>query len=137
MKKYFIDTNVIIYANDSRDKKKQAIALDLIKRLMSDGTGVISTQILQEYAHVAITKLGQDHSVVMRQITLLGNFETVAITADTVKRSIELQKIYQINFWDAGIIAAAEIASCDSIMTEDLNPGQMYSGIRSVNPFNQ
>ena len=137
MKKYFIDTNVIIYANDSRDRKKQAIALDLIKRLMSDGTGVISTQILQEYAHVAITKLGQDHSVVMRQITLLGNLETVAITADTVKRSIELQKIYQINFWDAGIIAAAEIASCDSIMTEDLNPGQMYSGIRAVNPFNQ
>ncbi|MEI6425324.1 MAG: PIN domain-containing protein [Lentisphaerota bacterium] len=136
MNKYFIDTNIIIYANDSRDKRKQAVALALIKKLMSDGNGVISTQVLQEYAHVAITKLGQDHSVIMRQITLLGNLETVGITADIIKRSVELQKLYQINFWDAGIIAAAEIANCDSIMTEDLNTGQMYSGIRAVNPFN-
>ena len=47
MEKFFIDTNIIIYANDSRDRQKQAIALDLIKRLMSDGTGVISIQVLQ------------------------------------------------------------------------------------------
>ena len=116
MKKYFIDSNIIIYANDSRDGKKQSIALDVTKRLISDGTGVISTQVIQEYAHVAITRLRQDHSVVMRQITLLGNLETVCITGDIVKRSIEIQKLYQINFWDAGIIAAAEISNCDSII---------------------
>ncbi|MFA6291922.1 MAG: PIN domain-containing protein [Victivallales bacterium] len=135
MKKHFIDTNIIIYANDSRDKKKQDIALALTKKLMSEGNGVISTQVLQEYAHVAITRLGQDHSVVMRQIILLGNLETVTVTADIVKRSLELQKLYQINFWDAGIIAAAETANCDSVLTEDLNTGQLYSGIRAINPF--
>ncbi len=135
MKKIFIDTNIIIYANDSKDRRKQTISLALIKNLMLDGNGVISTQVLQEYAHVAIKKLGQDHSVIMRQITLLGNLETVSVTADIVKRSVELQKLYQINFWDAGIIASAEMAGCDSIMTEDLNTGQMYSGIRAINPF--
>ena len=135
MKKKFIDTNIIIYANDSRDRRKQSLSLALIKKLMLDGNGVISTQVLQEYAHVAIKKLGQDHAVIMRQITLLGNLETVSVTIDIVKRSVEFQKLYQINFWDAGIIAAAEMASCDSIMTEDLNTGQMYSGIRAINPF--
>lgn len=66
MKKSFIDTNLIVYANDRRDKKKQKAAIILISDLMKTGNGVISTQVMQEYANVALNKLDQDQSVVLR-----------------------------------------------------------------------
>ena len=53
----FIDTNVILYANDRRGKKKQDLAVDLIARMIREGNGVISIQVLQEYANVALNKL--------------------------------------------------------------------------------
>ncbi len=50
MSKSFIDTNIIIYANDARDEAKQKTALGIVAHHMKSGTGVISTQVLQEYA---------------------------------------------------------------------------------------
>ena len=52
--KVFIDTNIIVYANDSRFPDKQEMANDIIERLMKNGNGVISTQVLHEYAAVAL-----------------------------------------------------------------------------------
>ena len=61
MEKIFLDTNIIIYANDERDKVKQDKALQLITNLMKTNNGTISTQVLQEYASVALRKLHQKH----------------------------------------------------------------------------
>ena len=65
MKKYFIDTNLVVYANDQRDQEKQEMAIIIISRLMKNRTGVISTHVLQEYAHVALKKLHQRQDVVL------------------------------------------------------------------------
>ncbi len=62
MKFCFIDSNLIIYANDCSDSHKQERAIEIIKHLMRTQSGVISTQIMQEYANVALTKLGQESS---------------------------------------------------------------------------
>jgi len=135
MKKKFIDSNLIIYANDSRNKKKQQKALGLIGDLMKEGTGVISTQVLQEYASVALSKLNQDQSVVLRQLVLLEAFEVVSISPALIRRGIEIRAAYGTSFWDSIIISAAECAKCDTILSEDFNSGQFYSGIVAVNPF--
>lgn len=135
MSKIFIDTNLIIYANDSREKKKQKKAISLTADLMKTGTGVISTQVLQEYANVALTKLNQEQSVVLRQLVLLEAFEVIPILPRLIRRAIEVKAIYKICFWDALIISTAESAKCESILSEDLNPGQFYSGIVVKNPF--
>ena len=66
MEKVFLDTNIIIYANDTRDKEKQDKALQLITGLMKTNNGTISTQVLQEYASVAIRKLNQNYEIVLR-----------------------------------------------------------------------
>ena len=50
-------------------------------------------------------------------------------------RGIELKTLYKINFWDACILAAAETSKCEILLSEDLNTGQFYSGIRVQNPF--
>lgn len=135
MNKVFLDTNLIVYANDSRDGQKQAQAIDLVSTAMRDGTGVISTQVMQEYAVVASGKLRQDPDTILRQLLLLETLEVVQITPALIRRALELQFRYQIDFWDAGILAAAEHSRCQALWSEDLNPGQLYTTVRVVNPF--
>ncbi len=135
MDKVFVDTNIIIYANDKRDPEKQQKAIVLIKQLIKTGTGVISTQVLQEYAFVAIKKLKQSPDVVIRQIKLLEALEVINQTSDQISRAVEIMHAYKISFWDACIVSNAENANCSKIYSEELNTGQFYSGIQIINPF--
>ena len=131
----FIDTNLIVYANDRRDEEKQARALGVVRKAMREGSGVISVQVLQEYANTALNKLGQMPAVVLRQLALLESLEVVRPDPKMVIRAVELKTLYQISFWDASILAAAESASCNRLFTEDLNEGQIYGSIRVINPL--
>lgn len=131
----FIDTNLIVYANDRRDEMKQARALAVVRKALREGSGVISVQVLQEYANTALNKLGQAPAVVLRQLALLESLEVVRPDAKMVIRAVELQSLYQISFWDASILAAAESAGCTRLFTEDLNEGQIYGSIRVINPL--
>lgn len=135
MNKTFIDTNIIIYANDARDEEKQKKALDIVAKHMRLRTGVISTQVLQEYAHVALNKLHQRQDVILRQLFLLEGLEIIPQSPTLIRRSVEIKTSYQINFWDACIISAAEHSKCNIILSEDLNNSQFYSGILLKNPF--
>jgi len=135
MKQSFIDSNIIVYANDARDKEKQAIALNVITEHMKSGTGVISTQVLQEYAHVALNKLHQRQDVILRQLVLLEEMTVIQQSPALIRRAVEIKAAYQISFWDACIIAAAEHAKCNVILSEDMNASQFYSGIVMQNPF--
>ncbi|MDX8413884.1 MAG: PIN domain-containing protein [Mariprofundales bacterium] len=135
MSRYFIDTNIIVYANDMRDEEKQAKALNVIAECMRSKTGVISTQVLQEYAHVALTKLHQREDVILRQLILLEELQVIQQSPALIRRAIEVKIAYKIGFWDACIIAAAEHAKCTAILSEDMNSGQFYSGIVMQSPF--
>jgi len=135
LKKIFIDTNIIVYANDRRDPEKQRKAIEVVSELMNNKLGVISSQVLQEYSSVALTKLKQDHGIVLRQLVLLEVFDVVLMEPALIRRAIEIRGSYTISFWDSCIISAAESAGCDSIYSEDLNAGQYYSGIKVSNPF--
>jgi len=131
----FIDSNIIVYANDGRELRRQQVAVELVSDCMRNGTGVISIQVLQEYANVALEKLRQSSDIVLRQLHLLEALEIVEPKPHIVRRSVEIREAYGISFWDAGIVAAAEYAACDAIMSEDLNTGQYYAGIPVKNPF--
>jgi predicted nucleic acid-binding protein len=137
MGRVFIDTNVIVYANDKRDREKQKSAVSLLSGLMDNGLGVVSTQVLQEYAVTALTKLHQKPDAVLRILSFLEYFEVVKQTPAMIRRAVELKSLYSVNFWDACIISSAESAGCSTLLTEDLNPGQFYSGIEVRNPFAQ
>ena len=135
MIRQFLDTNLLIYANDSRDVSKQMRAIEVIAGAIRAGNGVISTQVLQEYAVVAAGKLNQSIDVIMRQLVLLESLEVVQITPVLIRRALELSFRYRINYWDSSILAAAEHAECTVLLTEDLNPGQIYATVRVESPF--
>lgn len=102
---------------------------------MRAGTGIVSTQVLQEYASIALTKLKQDEAIVLRTLRLLETKTVVATTPPLVRRAVELRKLHAINFWDAGILAAAEESGCDTLLSEDFGAGRYYGGLVVKNPF--
>lgn len=131
----FLDTNIIVYANDRRNPDKQAVALDLIRREIREKTGVVSVQVLQEYANTALSKLGQEPAIILRQLTLLEHLTIICPNPTMVRRAVELRALFQLSFWDASIVAAAEEAGCRTLYTEDLSDGQFFNQLRVQNPF--
>ncbi len=133
--KVFLDTNIIVYANDARDPDKQARAIDVVSDALRTRTGVLSTQVLQEYAVVAAVKLQQAEEAILRQLITLETLEVVAVSPALIRRAVGMSGRYRISHWDACILAAAEAAHCPLLLTEDLNAGQLYAATRVENPF--
>ena len=135
MNKRFIDTNVFVYANDSRDTEKQTVAVALVADALRSAGGVISTQVLMEYGAVAVSKLGQERAAVVRQLLLMERLEVVPVGGEIIRSALELIPAYSLSFWDAVIVAAAQQANCDTLLTEDLCDGTRYGRLRVENPF--
>lgn len=68
-------------------------------------------------------------------IDLLGILPVVEIDLKLVRRALSTHKESQISYWDSLIVAAAERAGCTKILSEDLNAGQIYQGVRVEDPF--
>ncbi len=132
----FLDTNVLVWAFDVTDARKQRVAQDLIRAALS-GNSVVSTQVLAEFAATLLHKLSprvqaEDVGVLL---DALAPIKLIAADGDTVRRAVEAQGQYGIHFYDGMIVAAAERAGCKRIWSEDLNAGQEYFGIVVENPF--
>lgn len=135
MSKIFIDTNILVYASDERDKKKQDMACRSLLEIKGDLKGVISTQIIQEFFVVATKKLGIEPLVAKEIISSYETCEIVQISTELIHEAINCYLLDKISFWDALAIVAAKSAGCDKILTEDLVHGQVIQGIKVENPF--
>jgi len=133
--KSFVDTSILLYAHDSSSDKHE-LAKQLVTDLWNTQTGVISTQVLQEFS-VAIRRANPDLSVVQAAI-LVQNFsgwQVVANNADSIVRALRIETRHKISFWDALIIEAAQTAGAEILYSENLDDGQLYGSVRVVNPF--
>lgn len=131
----FVDTNVLIYAEVSDAPVKQRVALDLLKRLYDEALGVLSTQVLQEYCNVALKKLHLPARHVRAQLDLYGQFEVIQVTPAIIHAALDLHQTRSIAFYHAIIVATAQTAGCDVVLSEDMNTGESLAGVRIVNPF--
>ena len=136
---YFLDTNILVYANDGTDAAKQATAIRLIIDGILNGNAVVSTQVLSEF-WVTVTQKIQvilDTDKAEKELDRFKAMRIVGIEYDTVRAAIHLQKRFQVSYWDSLILSAATIAGCGRIYSEDLNAGQSYDGPSVVNPFEE
>jgi predicted nucleic acid-binding protein len=127
----FLDTNILVYAHTEGDNRT-AIA----RQLLFEG-GVVSVQVLNEFASVARAKLGfmwpQVQEAVDNILILCPNPR--ALSVDTHLRALGLSKRFGFSIWDGLIVAAAIEAKCSTLLTEDLQHGQVVEGVRIENPF--
>ena len=131
----FIDTNVLIYFVDGRNQAKQSIARTVIADAIGNPEYVMSLQVLNEFANVSLKKLGMTEDEVRQYIEAFQRMRIVFQQSGWTVRALEIRKQYGLQFYDSLLLAAAEASGCDEFWTEDLNDGQMYCGIKVVNPF--
>lgn len=134
--KSFIDTNVLIYGYDIDAGAKHQTAKRLLSELWTGGTGVLSTQVLQEF-YVNVTRK-IPHPIPKPSARLIVTNYTVwciNTTAAEISAAFQIEDQSRIGFWDAFIVAAALKSGAARILSEDLNAGQAIAGIRIENPF--
>ncbi len=137
MSKVFFDTNILGYAVDSFDKRKQQIALRLLEEHRIAGTSTISTQVLQEFYMVAAKKLGVADALTKSMMASLSLLDVVVISPKMILAAIEKHRKYKTSFWDALIMVAALERKCSILFSEDFNHGQKMNGLVISNPFSQ
>ena len=97
----------------------------------------ISSQVLQEFYVTAVKKAisGPSPETIMTWIDRLMQVPVVPIDAPRVVRAIEISQRFQLPYWDAAIVAAAERLGAPVVYSEDFNDGQSYGSVRVQNPF--
>ena len=133
----FLDTNILVYAYDQHDPRKQNKAQELLTDGIEQENLVLSVQVLGEFFSVITCHIPQpvtpdEAREIIRTISILPVQE---IDLAMVNRAIDTHKMYQIAYWDALIISAAERAGCKLILSEDFGIGSVYHEILVRNPF--
>ncbi len=134
-KHVFFDTNILVYAFDKAAKNKQKIAKAIIAEAMGSGNGQISTQVLQEFYVVATKKLGIEPEMALTALESISALNIIIVTPEIIKEAVRKQTKFGLSFWDALILQAAETSLATILYTEDLNAGQKYGFVETVNPF--
>ncbi|MDE0834811.1 MAG: PIN domain-containing protein [Akkermansiaceae bacterium] len=133
--KTFLDTNILIYSIDRAYPSKQETAISLIATHAKQRSGIISTQVLQEFYSAATRKLGVPPTLAKQYLTDFRIFDIVQVTPDIIESGIASSILHQLSFWDGLILAAASTANTDILLTENLNHDQTIQGIKIQNPF--
>jgi len=134
----FVDTNILIYAIGLQptSPEKKAIA----REILAHGDIALSVQVLQEFYVQATHARRTDalsHDLTVRLIEKWQRFRVQDNTLAVLQSALRLKDRFQTSYWDAAILAAAQAAHCQQLLSEDLNHGQDYDGVVVVNPFRE
>jgi predicted nucleic acid-binding protein len=133
----FIDTNVLVYANDPAEGPKYRTAIAVLDKLWRDGTGVLSTQVLQEFYRAATQKMRPPMSPedARRLIADYGEWCSVHTDPLMLISASLLQQRHKLHWWDALIIEAAMRSGATTLLSEDMQDGQKFGTLTVRNPF--
>jgi predicted nucleic acid-binding protein len=133
----FIDTNVLVYAHDRSETRKQPLAQALLDDLWRQRTGTLSTQVLQEFYVVATRKFDPPlrRAAAREIVALYSQWPTVQVDIALILAASKLDERHTLSFWDALIVEAARRAGATSLLTEDLQTGRQIGDVKINNPF--
>lgn len=132
----FVDSNVLIYAHDFKATKKNPIAKAVLFDLWNEGTGVLSMQVLQEF-YVNVTRKIPSPLPKDSARSVVSNYAVWCVETGPaeIATAFRIEDEARIGFWDALIVSSAVKSGAARILSEDLNAGQLISGIPIENPF--
>lgn len=136
--RFFLDTNLLIYAIDATDPGKQAVAQKWIATAHESGDGIVSYQVVQEWFNVVLRKaaapLSADEAALIYR-ELIEPLWRVQSSRELLDTALDLHRRDSISWWDALIVSAAIQGGCDRVLSEDLQHGRKIRGIKILNPF--
>src|SRR5262245_50748541 len=135
--RYFVDTNILMYAHDTAAGAKHERAKELVEDLWQSREGVVGTQVLQELA-VNLRRKARwpfDAKAARQVILDYLSWHVVQNGGEAILDALEVEDRYKISFRDALIVEAAESAGPEILYSEDHSDGQRYGSLRVVNPL--
>ncbi len=130
MSQPFIDSNIVLYLLSGDTAKA-----DRVQALLAAGA-VISVQVLNEVTSVCLRKLKMPWSEIDALLfAVKAACKVVPLTVASHERAVELAKRYQFSFYDANIVASAQLSGATVLLTEDMHTGLLVDGLVLQNPF--
>ena len=133
----FVDTSVLIHAHDLDSGLKRAIAEQVLKQLWQDETGVLSTQVLQEFYTALTTGIASPvpRRAARELIHAYGVWPVVTLDAADVLTASDFEERYRVSFRDALIVTAARKSGATLLLSDALQPQRAITGLELQNPF--
>lgn len=126
----FFDTNVLVYLADE-DSERSVRTEELLA-----GGGIISMQVLNEFASVARRKMGMSWVETREFLDIFrATLNVVPLTIETHERGLDLAERYGVNVYDGMIVAAAQLAGCTTLYSEDMHDGLSIERLTIRNPY--
>ena len=133
----FVDANVLIYARDPGEPSKQGRAAEWLAHLWLQARGRTSTQVLSEFYVTVTRKLAArvEPDDAWEEVKNFFAWRPQPVDAALLERTRDVERRWRLSWWDAMILAAAQLQDCTSLLTEDLHDGAVYGGVTVRSPF--
>jgi predicted nucleic acid-binding protein len=134
---FFVDTNLLTYSLDASEPSKQIRAQEWLDFLWREQVGRTSVQVLVEFYATLTRKLrpGLAPDVARSHVNDLWAWRPLVVDRAVISLAWSIESRFQLSWWDATIVAAAQLADCRYMVTEDLQHGQRFASVEVVNPF--
>jgi predicted nucleic acid-binding protein len=136
--KFFLDTNILVYSFDPDEPRKALIAEKLVTLGLTTGQGVISFQVAQEFANVALRKFADGITLAELEryfFRVLLPLMKISSSGPLFLQALHLQGTTKLSWYDSLVIASALEGGCKVLYTEDLQHGQHFGDLVIENPF--
>lgn len=136
--RFLVDTNVLVYAIDARERDRAARARAWLERLAASGDGVLSAQALTELANVALRKLvpaWTPEEVAAHLADLALAFDVLPVTSSVVLEAVRGVRDHRMSYFDAQVWAAARLHQVPYLLSEDGPTDSTIEGVTFVDPF--
>ncbi len=138
--RYFLDTNIIVYSFESGEPRKARLSRELMARAIGDGAGMISTQVIQEFLNLALSRFKvrltiSDCRTYLKSVLL--PLCKVFPDPSLYDLALEVREHSGFSFYDCLVVAGARSGGCKVLYTEDLQDGYRFRGTTVVNPFRE
>lgn len=136
--RFFLATNIFVYSFDRSAPEKARKAKTLIREALASHKGVVSYQVVQEFFNVALRRFArpmETHEAEQYLATVFRPLLAVHSSAGLYAEALRLQGRGGLSWYDALMVAGAQQAECALLLSEDLQHGRRFGGVRVENPF--
>ena len=133
---YLIDSNLLIYPFDDRDSAKQRKAKQVLDLLERQGTGVLPSQSLSEFANVMLRKLKVPASEVYVLVDKYEqSYSVLPLRANIVLEAVRGVRDHHFAYYDSQIWATAKLNQISVVLSEDFATASTVEAVTFLNPL--
>ena len=131
----FVDTNVLLAADDEHDAERQVRVRDWLQALWQHRAGRLSTQVLNAYYVAATRHFAMPQGDARAKLRRYQLWQPWQIDHQTVETAWGVEARFDLPYWDALVVAAAAQSGASHVLSLDLQHGQQIDGVTILNPM--